>query len=138
VLDGETLEVKGNWENECEVPLSGYDFWYQPRHNVLISTAGLVPKCAGRGFDPNDLKKGEATGTQVLSQHSRGCWERVGGSDREDRQSSARPARLMGTAAGRAAPVLTTGRSLSVPAAPRVPAVALLVLAGCWRGCPCL
>ncbi|KAM6106609.1 LOW QUALITY PROTEIN: methanethiol oxidase-like [Pterocles gutturalis] len=58
VLDGETYELKGNWENECESPRYGYDFWYQPRHNVLISSSGIVPKIAGRGFNPNDLKKG--------------------------------------------------------------------------------
>ncbi|KAM4880618.1 methanethiol oxidase-like [Sylvia borin] len=58
VLDGDTLELKGNWENECEVPPSGHDFWFQPRLNVLVSSAGLVPKVAGRGFSPDDLKKG--------------------------------------------------------------------------------
>ncbi|NXE03378.1 SBP1 oxidase, partial [Chaetorhynchus papuensis] len=58
VLDGESFELKGNWENECEVPPSGYDFWYQARHNVLVSSAGVVPKVAGRGFNPDDLKKG--------------------------------------------------------------------------------
>uniref|UniRef100_A0A8C2TXC8 Methanethiol oxidase n=1 Tax=Coturnix japonica TaxID=93934 RepID=A0A8C2TXC8_COTJA len=58
VLDGETFELKGNWEHECEIPPTGYDFWYQPRHNVLISTAGMVPRIAGRGFNPDDLKKG--------------------------------------------------------------------------------
>ncbi|XP_050186435.1 methanethiol oxidase-like [Myiozetetes cayanensis] len=58
VLDGETFELKGNWENECEAPPTGCDFWYQPRHNVLVSSAGVVPKRAGRGFNPDDLKKG--------------------------------------------------------------------------------
>ncbi|XP_058716347.1 methanethiol oxidase-like isoform X1 [Poecile atricapillus] len=58
VLDGETFELKGNWENECEVPHSGCDFWYQARHNVLVSSAGLAPKVAGRGFSPDDFKKG--------------------------------------------------------------------------------
>uniref|UniRef100_A0A8C9NU25 Methanethiol oxidase n=1 Tax=Serinus canaria TaxID=9135 RepID=A0A8C9NU25_SERCA len=58
VLDGETFELKGNWENECEAPPTGYDFWYQARHNVLVSSAGMVPKVAGRGFNPDDLKKG--------------------------------------------------------------------------------
>uniref|UniRef100_A0A663N2G3 Methanethiol oxidase n=1 Tax=Athene cunicularia TaxID=194338 RepID=A0A663N2G3_ATHCN len=58
----ETFELKGNWENTCEVPPTGYDFWYQPRHNVLVSSAGVVPKIAGRGFNPNDLKKGEGAG----------------------------------------------------------------------------
>ncbi|KAM9214654.1 LOW QUALITY PROTEIN: methanethiol oxidase-like [Leptosomus discolor] len=58
VLDGETFELKGNWENECEAPPTGYDFWYQPRHNVLVSTAGVVPRIAGRGISPDDFKKG--------------------------------------------------------------------------------
>lgn len=77
VLDGETFELKGNWENGCEAPPTGYDFWYQPRHNVLISSAGLVPKRAGRGFNPDDFKKGEAIRMQVLSQNSPRWWEGV-------------------------------------------------------------
>uniref|UniRef100_A0A663DN21 Methanethiol oxidase n=1 Tax=Aquila chrysaetos chrysaetos TaxID=223781 RepID=A0A663DN21_AQUCH len=59
VLDGETFELKGNWENECDSPPSGYDFCYKPRHNVLVSSAGVVPKCVGYGFSPDDFKKGE-------------------------------------------------------------------------------
>ncbi|NXF41335.1 SBP1 oxidase, partial [Nyctibius bracteatus] len=59
VLDGETFELKGNWENGCEVPPeTGYDFCYHARQNVLISSAGLVPKRAGRGFFPDDFGKG--------------------------------------------------------------------------------
>uniref|UniRef100_A0A8C5IGR1 Methanethiol oxidase n=1 Tax=Junco hyemalis TaxID=40217 RepID=A0A8C5IGR1_JUNHY len=61
VLDGETFELKGNWENECEAPPTGHDFWYQARHNVLVSSAGMVPRVAGRGFNPDDLKKGGDT-----------------------------------------------------------------------------
>ncbi|NWH99422.1 SBP1 oxidase, partial [Tichodroma muraria] len=61
VLDGESFELKGNWENECETPLTGHDFWYQARHNVLVSSAGMVPKVAGRGFSPDDFKKGGDT-----------------------------------------------------------------------------
>ncbi|NWS18167.1 SBP1 oxidase, partial [Pachyramphus minor] len=58
VLDGETSELKGNWENECEAPPTGYSFCLQPRLNVLVSSAGMVPKRAGWGFNPDDLKKG--------------------------------------------------------------------------------
>ncbi|NWI13245.1 SBP1A oxidase, partial [Crypturellus soui] len=58
LLDGETFEIKGNWERGDKIPPMGYDFWYQPRHNVLISTEWGVPRCLGYGFDPNDLKKG--------------------------------------------------------------------------------
>ncbi|NWY08014.1 SBP1 oxidase, partial [Nothoprocta ornata] len=58
VLDGESFELKGNWEKDCEVPPTGHDFWFQPRHNVLISSAGLVLKRAGPAFNPADLHKG--------------------------------------------------------------------------------
>ncbi|KAM9515001.1 methanethiol oxidase isoform 1-T1 [Guaruba guarouba] len=58
LLDGETFEIKGNWEKGDKIPSMGYDFWYQPRHNVLISTEWGIPKCLGYGFDPTDLKKG--------------------------------------------------------------------------------
>ncbi|NWW10311.1 SBP1 oxidase, partial [Oreocharis arfaki] len=58
LLDAETFEIKGTWEKGDEVPPMGYDFWYQPRHNVLISTEWGIPKVLGYGFDPNDLGKG--------------------------------------------------------------------------------
>ena len=37
VLDAKTFEVKGRWENGGEKPPLNYDFWYQPRKNVLVS-----------------------------------------------------------------------------------------------------
>uniref|UniRef100_A0A7M4FW51 Methanethiol oxidase n=1 Tax=Crocodylus porosus TaxID=8502 RepID=A0A7M4FW51_CROPO len=58
LLDGETFEVKGNWEKGNKTPALGYDFWYQPRHNVLMSTEWGVPKIFANGFNPADLKKG--------------------------------------------------------------------------------
>ncbi|KAI4793377.1 hypothetical protein KUCAC02_032764 [Chaenocephalus aceratus] len=44
LLDGETFEVVGNWEHPGEAAPFGYDFWYQPRHNVMISTEWGRPK----------------------------------------------------------------------------------------------
>ena len=38
VLDARTFEVKGRWENGGERPPLNYDFWYQPRKNVLVSS----------------------------------------------------------------------------------------------------
>ncbi|NXC04619.1 SBP1 oxidase, partial [Orthonyx spaldingii] len=58
LLDGETFEVKGNWEKGEKIPALGYDFWYQPRHNVLLSTEWGVPRVLARGFDPRDVEKG--------------------------------------------------------------------------------
>ena len=59
LLDGETFEVKGNWERGSSAPPLGYDFWYQPRHNVLMSTEWGVPKFVANGFNQADLEKGE-------------------------------------------------------------------------------
>ncbi|NXK43284.1 SBP1A oxidase, partial [Piprites chloris] len=58
LLDGETFEVKGNWEKGGKVPSLGYDFWYQPRHNVLLSTEWGAPKALRDGFNPADVEKG--------------------------------------------------------------------------------
>ncbi|XP_077048070.1 methanethiol oxidase isoform X3 [Agelaius phoeniceus] len=58
LLDGETFEVKGNWEKGGKIPNLGYDFWYQPRHNVLLSTEWGVPKVLAQGFDPKDVERG--------------------------------------------------------------------------------
>lgn len=58
MLDGETFEVIGNWEQPGEAAPFGYDFWYQPRHNVMISTEWGTPKALGNGFNPADVKAG--------------------------------------------------------------------------------
>ena len=38
VLDARTFEIKGRWENGGPHPPLNYDFWYQPRQNVLASS----------------------------------------------------------------------------------------------------
>lgn len=58
LLDGETFEVKGNWEKGGKTPALGYDFWYQPRHNVLLSTEWGVPRVLAQGFHPRDVEQG--------------------------------------------------------------------------------
>uniref|UniRef100_A0A7N8Y0B1 Methanethiol oxidase n=1 Tax=Mastacembelus armatus TaxID=205130 RepID=A0A7N8Y0B1_9TELE len=58
LLDGETFEVVGNWEHPGEAAPFGYDFWYQPRHNVMISTEWGAPKALADGFNPAHLKEG--------------------------------------------------------------------------------
>uniref|UniRef100_A0A8C5SJF8 Methanethiol oxidase n=1 Tax=Laticauda laticaudata TaxID=8630 RepID=A0A8C5SJF8_LATLA len=57
LVDAETWEVKGTWNHPGDEAPQGYDFWYQPRHNVLISTEWGVPKYFVNGFNPEDLKK---------------------------------------------------------------------------------
>ncbi|KAK3729656.1 hypothetical protein QZH41_006396 [Actinostola sp. cb2023] len=59
LLDGDTFQVKGQWEKDnIGVPM-GYDFWYQPRHNVLMSTEWGEPNAFKRGFQLEDLKAGK-------------------------------------------------------------------------------
>lgn len=54
LLDGQTFQVKGNWEHHGEHAPFNYDYWYQPFHNVMISTEWGAPKAFLKGFDPAD------------------------------------------------------------------------------------
>jgi selenium-binding protein 1 len=58
VLDAKTFEVKGRWENGGPRPRFNYDFWYQPRKNVLASTEFGEPNAFEPGFDLNDVGAG--------------------------------------------------------------------------------
>jgi selenium-binding protein 1 len=58
VIDGQTFEVKGRWENGGRRPEMNYDFWYQPRKNVLVSSEFGVPNAYEPGFDLDDVAAG--------------------------------------------------------------------------------
>ena len=58
VLDAKTFEVKGRWENGGEKPPLNYDFWYQPRKNVLVSSEFGEPNAYETGFDLEDVAAG--------------------------------------------------------------------------------
>jgi selenium-binding protein 1 len=58
VVDAQTFEVKGRWENGGETPRFNYDFWYQPRSNALASSEFGEPKAYEPGFDPEDVAAG--------------------------------------------------------------------------------
>jgi selenium-binding protein 1 len=55
VLDARTFELKGRWENGGGVPSLNYDFWYQPRKNVLVSSEFGEPNAYEQGFDMDDV-----------------------------------------------------------------------------------
>merc|ERR1711971_1312828 len=59
LLDGETFKPIGTWpkSKEDETPF-GYDFWYQPYHNVMISTEWGHPRCFFGGLDLKDVEAG--------------------------------------------------------------------------------
>jgi selenium-binding protein 1 len=58
VLDARTFEVKGRWENGGPRPPFNYDFWYQPRKNVLVSSEFGEPNAYEPGFDLADVGAG--------------------------------------------------------------------------------
>ena len=58
VVDAQTFELKGRWENGGPKPSFNYDFWYQPRKNLLISSEFGAPNAYEPGFDPADVEKG--------------------------------------------------------------------------------
>ena len=55
LLDSTTFEVKGIWNSGDIVPDFNYDFWYQPRHNVMISSEWCGPNTFQSGFHMNDV-----------------------------------------------------------------------------------
>ena len=66
VLDARTFEVKGRWENGGPTPKLGYDFWYQPRKNVLVSSEFGEPNAYEGGFDIEDVGAGRLRAAAAL------------------------------------------------------------------------
>jgi methanethiol oxidase len=58
VLDARTFELKGRWDDDGPHPRLNYDFWYQPRQNVLASSEFGEPGAYEPGFDLDDVAAG--------------------------------------------------------------------------------
>jgi selenium-binding protein 1 len=58
LLDAD-FDVVGHWEKDSAGMKFNYDFWYQPRHNVMVSTEWAAPKTYSAGFDPKDVAAGK-------------------------------------------------------------------------------
>eukprot|EP00439_Symbiodinium_sp_Y106_P044587 s1388_g5.t1 len=56
-FDPKTFEIKRRWEAAGTTQF-GYDFWYQPRHNVMVSSEWGHPGCFTKGFDPAHVADG--------------------------------------------------------------------------------
>ena len=54
-----SFNIKGNWEAPGCATTFGYDFWYQPRHNVMISSEWGEPKAFFGGFNPAHIEDGK-------------------------------------------------------------------------------
>jgi selenium-binding protein 1 len=53
------FDVIGRWEKSSEGMRFNYDFWYQPRHNVMVSSEWAAPKTYAPGFNPKDVADGK-------------------------------------------------------------------------------
>ena len=53
------FEVVGRWEKSLEGMNYNYDFWYQPRHNVMISSEWAAPNTVAKGFQLEDVTAGK-------------------------------------------------------------------------------
>jgi methanethiol oxidase len=58
LLLDEEFEVAGRWECAADGMHFNYDFWYQPRHNVMVSSEFGAPKTYGPGFNLDDVGAG--------------------------------------------------------------------------------
>ena len=54
ILD-EMFDIKGTWISSTESTKYGYDYWYQPYFNVMISTEWGEPNSFMHGFDPSKV-----------------------------------------------------------------------------------
>ncbi|CAN1804366.1 Selenium-binding protein 1 [Linum perenne] len=57
LLDSD-FNVKGRWEKPGHSPSFGYDFWYQPRHDTMISTSWGAPSAFTKGFNLQHVSDG--------------------------------------------------------------------------------
>ncbi|MBI2826442.1 MAG: selenium-binding family protein [Planctomycetia bacterium] len=63
VLD-DRFDIVGHWERDAAAMKFNYDFWYQPRHNVMVSSEWSAPKTYYEGFKLDDVGAGKY-GSQV-------------------------------------------------------------------------
>jgi selenium-binding protein 1 len=55
----DAFQVTGHWSKHVQGMHFNYDFWYQPRHNVMVSSEWGAPNTAFRGFQIEDVQAGK-------------------------------------------------------------------------------
>src|SRR5260370_25758742 len=53
------FNIASRWEHKNEGMHYNYDFWYQPRHNVMVSSEWAAPTTYTKGFDLDDVAIGK-------------------------------------------------------------------------------
>jgi selenium-binding protein 1 len=59
LLLDDDFNIVGRWERKAEGMRFNYDFWYQPRHNVMISSEWGAPNAFTKGFNLDDVAAGK-------------------------------------------------------------------------------
>lgn len=59
MLLDEEFNIVGRWTDDTRGMNFNYDFWYQPRHNVMISSEWGAPNTVSTGFHPDDVAAGK-------------------------------------------------------------------------------
>jgi selenium-binding protein 1 len=57
VLD-EGFNIVDNWTSDLGAMKFNYDYWYQPRHNVMVSSEWGAPNTVRQGFNVEHVKQG--------------------------------------------------------------------------------
>lgn len=59
LLLNDKFEPAGRWEKDSKGMNFNYDFWYQPRHNAMVSSEWAAPKTFGPGPNFDDVAAGK-------------------------------------------------------------------------------
>ncbi len=58
LLLNDDFEIEGRWDTPGDIEMN-YDYWYQPRRNVMVSSEWAAPKTYYPGFDVEDVEAGK-------------------------------------------------------------------------------
>jgi selenium-binding protein 1 len=59
LLLNQDFQIVGRWERGPKTMRFNYDFWYQPRHNVMVSSEWAAPNTVTPGFKLEDVQAGK-------------------------------------------------------------------------------
>lgn len=59
LLLDEKFAIKGRWEADTKGMNFNYDFWYQPKHNAMVSSEWASPRTFAPGPNFDDVKNGK-------------------------------------------------------------------------------
>ena len=59
MLLDEEFNIKGRWEADATGMKFNYDFWYQPKSNVMVSSEWAAPNTVAQGFKLEHVKAGK-------------------------------------------------------------------------------